>query len=117
MHTQTHAPFVRDRVEHFNGKQLIYVGWDHHTIICAPIALPVSPELSFGELIDTLLPATAFALHPDWAAIDWSTVEWRAADAPVSPRRDATLAAQGFGHKTYLRFATPQLRGIAGTGS
>ena len=65
----------------------------------------------------TLLPDTAFALHPEWPSIDWSTVEWCAADTPVTPLRDTPLAAQGFGHKTYLRFATPQLRGIAGTGS
>ena len=32
MHTQNPSPFVRDRVEHFNGKQLIYVGWTTYTM-------------------------------------------------------------------------------------
>ncbi len=125
MHTQIQAtqasqgpaPLVRDRLANFHGQQLIYVGWDHHTMICAPIALLVSPDLSFGELVDSLLPASSFALHPDWARIDWATVEWLAANKPVTPQRDASLASQGFGHKTYLRLRTPSLRGIAGTGS
>ncbi|MBN8285181.1 phenol hydroxylase subunit P4 [Zoogloea sp.] len=115
--SQRPAPLVRDRVENFQGKQLLYVGWDHHTMICAPIALLVSPDLSFGELVDSLLPQSAFALHPDWARIDWATVEWLAADKPVRPERDASLATLGFGHKTYVRLRTPALRGIAGTGS
>lgn len=119
MHTQTQGttPLVRDHVANFHGQQVIYVGWDHHTMICAPIALLVSPDLSFGELVDNLLPQSAFALHPDWPQIDWTTAGWLAADKPVAPNRDASLTAQGFGHKTYLRLRTPSLRGIAGTGS
>ncbi len=117
MPTQTPTLPVRDRVENFHGQQLIYVGWDRHTMICAPIALRVPPELSFGELVDGLLPATAFALHPDWEKIDWSAVEWFASDKPVHPDRRQSLAAQGFGHKTFLRMHTPALQGIAGTGS
>ncbi|RTL26915.1 MAG: phenol hydroxylase [Rhodocyclaceae bacterium] len=110
-------PLVRDRVDNFHGQQLLYVGWDHHTMICAPIALLVSPELRFGEVIDSLLPASAFALHPEWPQIDWAHVEWLLADRPFTPERGATLAAQGLGHKAYLRLRTPALRGIAGSGA
>lgn len=113
----TAAPLVRDRAANFNGDQLLYVGWDHHTMICAPIALRVSPTLRFGELVETLLPASAFAQHPDWSRIRWNAVQWFANDAPFAPDRDANLAAQGLGHKTYLRMRTPDLTGIAGTGS
>ncbi|MBS0352921.1 MAG: phenol hydroxylase [Proteobacteria bacterium] len=121
MHTHAQQtsvpPLVRDRVDNFHGQQLLYVGWDHHTMICAPIALLVSPELHFGELIDSLLPASAFALHSEWPQIDWAHVEWLHADRPFTPERDATLKAQGIGHKAYLRLRTPALRGIAGTGA
>lgn len=110
-------PLVRDRVDNFHGQQLIYVGWDHHTMICAPIALLVPPGLSFGELVDSLLAHSAFALHPDWPRINWAEVEWFASDQPVTPRRDTALKDQGFGHKTFLRMRTPALRGIAGSGS
>lgn len=122
MHTKTRdsdssSPLVRDRVENFNGNQVIYVGWDHHTMICSPIALLVSPELPFGKLIDQLLPATAFAQHPDWSRIDWPQVEWLSSDKPFKPAHDISLKAQGLGHKAFLRMRTPAFRGIGGTGS
>jgi len=110
-------PLVRDRVENYRGNQLLYVGWDHHTMICAPVALLVSPDLTFGELLDTLLAETAFAQHPEWEKIDWSKAQWLHNDAAFSPDRDASLKAQGLKHKAYLRFVTPGLTGIANTGS
>ena len=41
----------RDRVENFHGKQLVFVSWDHHLLIAAPIMFCLPPQASFGELI------------------------------------------------------------------
>ena len=49
-----------------------------------------------------------------FAAIDWSTVEWELDGAAFTPDRGQTLAAQGIGHKSMLRFRTPGLNGLAG---
>lgn len=121
MQTNSHpvdsTPLVRDRVENFHGDQILYIGWDQHTMICAPIALRVPPDLQFGELLRTLLPDTAFALHPEWSRIQWEQVQWLANDAPFVPEPAATLEAQGLGHKAFLRMRTPGMTGIAGTGS
>lgn len=111
------AARIRDRIENFHGKQLLYVGWDRHTMICAPIALLVEPDISFGEVVDRLLPDSAFALHPDWPRIDWTRVEWQSSDRPFTPDPARGLREQGLGHKAYLRLRTPGLDGIAGTGS
>ncbi len=32
-----------DAVENFHGNQILYLAWDHHLMICAPVALPVPP--------------------------------------------------------------------------
>lgn len=110
-------PNIRDRIENFSGKQLLYVGWDHHTMICAPIALLVAPDLKFRELVVEVLPKTAFALHPDWPSIDWRAVEWRSTNQVMSPDEELTLKELHIGHKHFLRMHTPNLRGISGAGS
>ena len=106
---------MKDRVELFHGNQLLYIGWDRHSMICAPIALPLSPSLRFGDLIDKVLPTTAIAAHPDWSHIDWSKVAWLNSNQPFVPDLDKSLADNGLGHKALLRMRTPDLHGIGGS--
>lgn len=106
---------VKDRVELFHGKQLIYIGWDQHNMICSPIALPLPSAMPFGDLVDKVLPTTAFAAHPDWPKIDWSQVEWLRSSQPFKPDRAKSLADNGLGHKSLIRFKTPGLSGINGS--
>ncbi|CAB3788659.1 hypothetical protein LMG28688_02732 [Paraburkholderia caffeinitolerans] len=108
---------MRDRVELFHGNQLLYVGWDQHSMICAPIALPLPPSMRFGDLIDHVLPTTVFAAHPDWARIDWREAGWLRSNTPFVPERDKSLADNGLGHKALIRLRTPGLSGIAGSRS
>jgi phenol hydroxylase P4 protein len=106
---------VKDRVELFHGNQLIYIGWDQHMMICAPIALPLPPSMPFGDLIDKVLPTTAFAAHPDWPKINWSKVQWLRSSQPFAPDRKKSLADNGLGHKALIRLRTPGLTGIGGS--
>ncbi|MBN8442378.1 MAG: phenol hydroxylase subunit P4 [Thauera sp.] len=106
---------VRDRVENYRGKQLLYVGWDDHMMFPAPIALAVRPEMSFGEFVNEVLPATAYPAHPDWARIDWSRVEWLRSGERFTPDADKSLADNGIGHKAVIRLRTPGLEGLRGT--
>lgn len=105
-----------DRVENFRGNQVLYIGWDHHLMICAPVALPVPPEMPFNKVVEELIPG-AFSLHPEFEQIDWDSVQWHLNGAPFTPDPEATLAEQGIDHKSILRFATPGLNGIKGSGS
>ncbi len=106
---------VKDRVELFHGNQLIYIGWDQHNMVCAPIALPLPPGMPFGALVEQVLPTTAYAAHPDWPKIDWSKVEWLKSSAPFKPDFGKSLADNGLGHKALVRFRTPGLTGINGS--
>jgi phenol hydroxylase P4 protein len=112
-----HTAKTRDALENFHGKQLLYVGWDHHTMICAPIALLLEPEAKFGDLVERILPNSAFAAHPDFAHIQWDHAQWLLADQPFSPALEKSLKEQGLSHKSFLRIRTPELTGIAGCGS
>ncbi|PWR23177.1 phenol hydroxylase subunit P4 [Zavarzinia compransoris] len=101
----------RDLVENFAGKQLVYVSWDRHLLFAAPFLICLPPETPFQALVDGPL-AQLLALDPDAAAIDWRAVEWLKAGKPFTPDFGRTLAENGIGHKTLLRFQTPGLNSV-----
>lgn len=106
----------RDQESNFHGNRIIYIGWDHHTMICSPMAFPASPEMRFGDIIDTFIPA-AYAKHPDFKNINWDEVIWMRDDEVFTPDMDASIAENQIVHKGAIRFKTPGLNGIQGTGS
>ena len=114
--TEDYTGEVLDRVENFHGNQVLYLGWDHHTMMCAPVAFPVPPDMPFSKVLEELIPG-AYSLHPEFGEIDWDKAQWHLNGEPFSPERDATLSEQGIDHKSILRFATPGLDGIKGSGS
>ncbi|ENO79324.1 multi-component phenol hydoxylase subunit gamma LapO [Thauera sp. 27] len=101
----------RDRVENFKGNQLVFISWDHHLLLSAPIMFCMSPQARFGELIEThLMPL--LQSDSDTASIDWSKVEWLKEGQPWVPDFAASLAANGIGHKEQLRMRTPGLNSL-----
>ena len=114
--TENYIGERKDRVENFHGNQILYLGWDHHLMFCSPIALPVPPAMPFRSVVEELMPA-AFSLHTDFEKIDWDAVQWHLNGKAFEPSMDAALAEQGIDHKSILRFATPGLNGIKGSGS
>ncbi|MBN9695139.1 MAG: phenol hydroxylase subunit P4 [Zoogloea sp.] len=101
----------RDRVENFHGKQLVYVSWDRHLLFAAPFLLCLPPETPFRELVNGPL-AMLLQADPDAAAIDWTKVEWLKSNQPWTPDFDASLAANGIGHKDQLRLRTAGLNSL-----
>ncbi|SEI59664.1 phenol hydroxylase P4 protein [Allopseudospirillum japonicum] len=106
---------MKDKVENFHGNQIVYVGWDHHLMFCAAFAYPLPPETPFRVLRDQVMPE-AFSLHPQWESIDWEQTTWLLDGAPFVPQLDTGLQAQGIGHKSLLRFQTPELKGYQNAG-
>ncbi|HEY3433360.1 MAG TPA: phenol hydroxylase subunit P4 [Rhodocyclaceae bacterium] len=107
---------VKDRQENFHGAQLLYVGWDHHLMFCAPFCFPFPPSMRFGDVVEKAFPP-AFGYHPDFAQINWATMEWLKSGKPWKPDFNKSLAENGLKHKDVLRFKTPGLNGIKGSGS
>jgi len=105
-----------DRLENFHGNQVVYLAWDYHLMFCAPVAFALAPDTLFSTLLEEVIPG-AFSLHPEFNKIDWEKVQWHLNGEAFTPQKDVTLVAQGIDHKSILRFATPGLDGINGSGS
>ncbi len=106
---------MKDRQENFHGNQVVYVGWDHHLMFCAAFAYPLPPEMPFGALIQEVMPE-AFSQHEEWDQIHWNNVSWLLDGKTFIPQMDIGLAEQGIGHKSLLRFHTPDLKGFQEAG-
>ena len=106
---------MKDTAEHFHGQQLLGILWDHHLLYATPMCIPVLPQMPFGALVQQVLPQL-YGQHPQFARIDWDSVQWSQAGRPFKPDLQASLADQGIGHKAFIRFRTPGLDGLAGVG-
>ena len=102
---------AKDLEQNFHGNRVVYVGWDHHLFFCAPIAFPLPPDMPFAALIGDVLPGV-FGAHPQYAAIDWDRVEWKLDGGDFQPDMQASLDANGVGHKSVLRMRTPDQPGL-----
>lgn len=100
----------RDLQYHYGDNMLVYVGWDQHTLFCAAHAFVVSPKQSFQELIHQQIQG-GFQQHPDFEHIDWSKVRYMLDGQVFTPALDQSLESQNIGHKSLLRFVTPELDG------
>ncbi len=101
----------RDTVANFNGKQLVYVSWDHHLLFAAPFLLCIPPQMTFREMVEG--PLTALTQpDPDAKNIDWSKVEWMKSNQAWVPNFGASLADNGIGHKDQIRMRTPNLNSL-----
>lgn len=105
----------RDKVENFNGMQLLYVFWPDHLMFCSPFALLVHPEMTFAAMVEEILkPATA--AHPDAAKANFLAGPWQLNGEPFTPDAGVSLLANGIDHKSMLTVTTPGLNGLAGAG-
>ena len=92
---------------------MLVINWLDHLLFCTPVVLVVSPALVFRDLLTEFLPG-CYSQHPDWAKVDMAKAVWELDGKPFTPTLDKTLAEQGIGHKSMLRFETPGLKGIKG---
>lgn len=109
--TKPYVAVPRDLVENFNGKQIVYVCWDHHMLFATPLMLVVEPEMLFGDLLENVVKPL-IAPDPDAAAVDLGSVEWQKAGQSWRPDLAASLAANGIVHKEQLRFRTPGVNSL-----
>jgi phenol hydroxylase P4 protein len=104
---------TRDRLENFHGNQLVYLHWQKHLTFCAAMAFPFPPAMPFAAVTGEVMPKF-YGMHPDFAKIDWSKVEWTLDGKPFKPAADKSLAENGIGHKSLIQFRTPGLDGFGG---
>ena len=105
----------RDALENYQGRQLLYINWEQHRMFSRPFVLALSPQTRFADIIAQHI-TPCYSYHPDFQHIDWKAVVWRNGSEIFQPDGDRSLADNGIGHKDLIRFTTPGLNGIAGTG-
>lgn len=103
----------RDKLENFHGNQLVFIHWEQHLSIAAPLAFPFPPAMPFGAILEQILP-TFYGMHPDFGKIDWAQVKWTVDGKEITPDPAKSLADHGIGHKSVIRFWTPGLTGYKG---
>lgn len=99
-----------DLQKNYGDQFLLYVGWDHHTLFCSAHAMLASPQQTLEQLIEQQITG-GFAQHPDFAKIDWSKVQYTLDGQTINPENTQSLVELGFGHKSLLRFVTPEFNG------
>jgi phenol hydroxylase P4 protein len=104
-----------DALENYKGKQLLYIHWEKHRLFSRPFVVALPPETPFSVIVDKYI-TDCYSYHPDFARIDWSAVLWQNSDSVFTPDPGKSLKENGIGHKHLIRFTTPGLNGIAGTG-
>ncbi|QEA13025.1 phenol hydroxylase subunit P4 [Comamonas flocculans] len=104
---------AKDAPEKFPAP-LLYVGWEDHKMFCAPHCVPMPPATVFGDFVKNVLP-DMYGAHPDFAKVDWSQAEWFSSGRPFTPDMAKTMADNGIGHKSVIRFRTPGLTGLGGS--
>ena len=72
--------------------------------------------MPFGALIKEVIPGQ-YSPHPDYKEINWDTVQWLLDGEPFVPEMEKSLQESGVKHKSLIRFITPELTGIKGSGS
>lgn len=110
----TYTAQSRDRLENFNGMQVVCFGWERHLMFCSPVTFVLAPNMTFAEFLDSVVKP-AIAPHPDAAFVDFAKAEWQLDDQPFVPDLAASLSANGIGHKSLLLLSTPGLDGIHGS--
>ena len=95
----------RDIVENFHGNQLVYVHWEGHLNFCAAITLPLPPAMPVRELIEEVLPAL-YGVDPEWRSGELDGARWMLDGKDWVPDPARSLADQGVGHKSLIRFWT-----------
>lgn len=103
----------KDTVDKFPAP-LLYVGWEDHKMFCAPHCVPMPPDTRFGDFVSNVLPGM-YGAHPDFEKIAWDQVAWFDSGKPFTPDMDKTMAENGMGHKSLIRFRTPGLTGLKGS--
>lgn len=98
----------RDHAGIYGENQIVYFCWEGHLLFAAPhiTFLPGSTTLR-AYLDETIRPL--MSPDPDAAAVAWEQAEWFNGPRAFVPDFDASLEANGIGHKHKIIMKTPGL--------
>ena len=92
----------RSRAELYGDAQLVHVWWKGNPFFVAANTFPFPKDMPFGALVG--LCKEFFAGDPDFSPEMMDTARWAIDKVPVTPDMEASLAANGVGHKSLVQF-------------
>ena len=101
----------RDHAGIYGDNQLVYFCWEGHLLFAAPYITFVSSEMKLGDWLEQTI-APLMAPDPDAGSVVWSKAEWFNGPRPMVPDFDASLEANGIGHKSKVIMKTPGLNSL-----
>lgn len=97
----TYEAEPKDKLENFNGMQLVYLYWPKHLMFCAPFTFLVPPDISFAGFLSEMVQP-AIAAHPDAEGADLINAQWQLNGDDFTPEANQIFAALGIDHKSLL---------------
>ena len=92
----------RSRAELYGDNQLVHVWFKGNPFFVAASTFPFPKEMPFGALVG--LCKEFFAADPDFDPASMDTARWAIDKVPVTPAMEASLVANGVGHKSLVQF-------------
>ncbi len=113
---QVYPKIMKDSVDKFHGKQVVYVYWYGHVMVSSPMAFPLSPDMKFGDLVKEII-SPMYKIEPDFKSLDFDKTEiiWEIDGKIVTPDFSKSLKENAIGHKSFVQFKTPALTGKLGS--
>ena len=101
----------RDHAGIYGDHQIVYFCWDRHLLFAAPFILLAPGAMPLGEFLEERIKPM-LAPDPDAGALDWAKAEWSIGPVAFAPDFNASLTANGVGHKDKIIMSTPGLNSL-----
>jgi len=101
----------RDHAGIYGDHQIVYFCWDRHLLFAAPFILFVPGEMSLGEFLEERIKPM-LAPDPDAGVLEWAEARWSNGPVAFTPDFNASLTANGIGHKGKIIMSTPGLNSL-----
>jgi phenol hydroxylase P4 protein len=92
----------RSAAEFYGDNQLVHVWWKGNPFFVSAATFPFPKEMPFGALVG--LCKEFFAADPDFDPASMDTARWAVDKDPLTPDMEASLVANGVGHKSLVQF-------------
>jgi phenol hydroxylase P4 protein len=94
----------RSRAELYGDAQLVHVWWNGNPYFVSAATFPFPKDMPFGAMVNAVLK-DFFSADPDFKPEMLDTASWKIDHVAVTPDMEASLVANGVGHKSLVEFS------------
>jgi phenol hydroxylase P4 protein len=95
----------------YGDNQIVYFCWQRHLLFASPSITFVPKDMTLGTYLEEVIKPL-LAPDPDSGQLDWAKAEWAVGPRRFTPDFNATLPANGIGHKDKILMSTPGLNSL-----